>query len=414
MQSSGSAARVASTLATRVASVLPSATEMVCYIGGRDLMVGRSHEDNFPASVTSLPILTGQTTSFTTAAEVDKVVSESIGKGESLYTLNVDELVRLKPDVILTQDICSVCAIDLQTVERVAASMVPAPRVVSLNPLNLDDVLNNLLEVGDAIGMPNEARTARAALIDRIAAVDRRVEARRREGAHSAPKVAFIEWSDPLYVGGHWTPQLIERAGGVHPLNAGGQHGAGKSFPVPSEAVVNMEPDLVIVAPCGLDLAMTRREAAALAQQGWWRSLKAVREGRVALVDGDAMFNRPGPRLVDALEWLYSAIHADDGAAPAGFPAEWLPPLADVTPPAQPGPAQAQTLADIEEAHRCAVQEGKLQYIDPETGYKVFTQLASSKRGRCCGSGCRQCVYDHANVKPERKAQLQPPITCTV
>ena len=407
----------------RVASVLPSATEILCFIGGEKLLVGRSHEDNYPSQITDRPILTGQTTAFTTAGEVDKIVSESIGKGESLYTLDVEVIKSIAPNVILTQDICSVCAIDLQTVERLAAKMSPRPRVVSLNPLNIDDVLANVLEVGESVGMADEARAAHASLVERIATVDRLVAQKRQGGAAVRPRVAFIEWSDPLYVGGHWTPQLIERAGGEHTLNPGGESGGGKSFPVPSSSVVEMEPDLVILAPCGLTLEMTRREHDNLAKTDWWRSLAAVRAGRVVLVDGDAMFNRPGPRLVDALEWLYSAINKVPEAAPPSFPCQWMPPLqlaADV--PSMPhadseaakAAAEAREIADIEEAHTCAVRLGQLQYTDPVTGYSVFTQLASSRRGYCCGSGCRHCVYGHKNVKAERKAQIRRPITCEV
>ena len=400
----------------RVVSVLPSATEILCFIGGEALLMGRSHEDNFPPQITGLPVITGQTTTFTTAGEVDKIVSESISKGQSLYTLDAALIKSLKPDVILTQDICSVCAIDLQTVERLACSMSPRPTVVSLNPLNIDDVLANILELGSAVGMADEARAAHASLVARIAAVDGLVQKQRRPGGR--PRVAFIEWSDPLYVGGHWTPQLIERAGGEHTLNAGGERGGGKSFPVPSSAVVDMDPDLVILAPCGLNLEMTRREAKTLASTAWWQSLRAVSAGRVVMVDGDAMFNRPGPRLVDALEWLYAAINDVPEAAPPNFPCEWLPPgwtgvvAAPPTTAEAKAAAEAQEIADIEEAHACAVREGRLQYIDPKTGYSVFTQLASIQRGHCCGSGCRHCVYDHQNVKPERKATLRRPITC--
>ena len=278
----------------RVASVLPSATEILCFIGGEDLLVGRSHEDNFPPQITHLPVLTGQTTAFTTAGEVDRIVSESIGKGESLYTLEVGVINSLAPDVILTQDICSVCAIDLQTVERLAAKMSPQPRVVSLNPLNMDDVLANVLELGEAVGLIDEARAAHAQLVERIDAVDRLVAQQQEQqeeehGGHTRhrPRVAFIEWPEPLYVGGHWTPQLIERAGGEHTLNSGnGESGGGKSFPVPSSQVVEMDPDLVILAPCGLTLEMTRREHDLLAEADWWRGLRAVKNGRVAIVDG--------------------------------------------------------------------------------------------------------------------------------
>ena len=170
--------------------------------------MGRSHEDNFPHQITGLPVLTGQTTAFTTAAEVDRVVSQSIGAGESLYTLDARLIKSLAPDLLLTQDICSVCAIDLQTVERLASSMSPRPRVLSLNPLNLDDVLANLTELGTAVGMAYEAHAARASLVERIDAVDRRVQQRRQRqsGPARRPRVAFIEWPEPLYVGTFLVP----------------------------------------------------------------------------------------------------------------------------------------------------------------------------------------------------------------
>ena len=179
----------------RVCSVLPSATEILCLIGGGPLLVGRSHEDNFPDSITHLPVLTGQKTTFTTAKDVDAQVSKALSSGQSLYTLDTELLATLKPDVILTQDICSVCAIDLPTVERVAAKLSPAPSVLSLNPEDLTGVLQNVLQVGHAVGMEEAASAAHAALLKRIARVDAAVAdaANRRR-----PNVAFIEWSDPI------------------------------------------------------------------------------------------------------------------------------------------------------------------------------------------------------------------------
>ena len=242
----------------RVVSVLPSATEMLCFIGGGHLLVGRSHEDNYPVSITHLPVVTGQLTSFTTAVDVDKQVSSALSTGQSLYTIDEQLLTTLKPDVILTQDICAVCAIDLQTVQRLAARMSPQPRVVSLNPLSLGDVLDNLLQVGEAVGMESEAQAARAGLEARLRRADELVATSQAAAAAAAaakpasaaaegvvaageaarPCVAFIEWPDPLYVGGHWTPQLIERAGGAHPLNPARPEGAAKSFAVTAEAMI--------------------------------------------------------------------------------------------------------------------------------------------------------------------------------
>lgn len=404
--------------ALRVASVLPSATEILCFIGGEKLLVGRSHEDNFPTSIASLPVLTGQTTKFVTAAQIDAEVSASLAAGQSLYTLDTELLKELRPDVILTQDICSVCAIDLATVERVAASMEPSPLVVSLNPLCLDDVMLNLLQVGRAVGMEIEAEKAYAGLAARLAAVDKTVAAQSSRPARSkvVPKVAFLEWSDPVYVGGHWTPELIERAGGSHPLNpTAGRRGAGKSFAVDPAVVTESDPDIVVLCCCGLDLASTRREADHLSRAAWWSSLRAVREGSVAMVDGDAMFNRPGPRLVDALEWLTATIHKQPALVPKGFPVEWLPPACGDTKASRhsarpvPTTASARTV-DIEEVHRCAVLSGKRHYTDPITGYHVFTQLASMDRGVCCGNGCRHCAFGHEKVPKDKRTRLAPPI----
>ena len=425
----------------RVVSVLPSATEMLCFIGGGHLLIGRSHEDNYPESITHLPVVTGQLTEFTTAGEVDKQVSAALSSGQSLYTIDEQLLTSLQPDVILTQDICAVCAIDLQTVQRLAARMSPQPQVISLNPLGLDDVLDNLLQVGEAVGMQREAQAARASLETRLCRADELVAASQAataaqvqaaepepepepvakgaaavKGAADAedaaagavatrPCVAFIEWPDPLYVGGHWTPQLIERAGGTHPLNPARPQGAAKSFAVTAEALLATAPRLTILAPCGLNLQQTRSEFGRMKALPWWPRLEESCGGRVALVDGDAMFNRPGPRLVDAYEWLVATIQALPHAAPADFPVEWVSNASTAAAAAAAaaaggggggGGAAAATesaaervqrlraelaaaeaelaeeglgaAAAIEDAHLCAVRQGHHSYTDPKTG----------------------------------------------
>ena len=314
----------------RVASVLPSATEILCSIGGNYLLVGRSHEDNYPASITHLPMLTDQLISreWTSAAAVNAEVSCALSSGKSLYFLNAELLTELKPDLILTQDLCSVCAIDLAEVRLIASKMSPQPAVLSLDPQTLEDVLADMIIVGEAVGLQKEAAKAKAEFEERvrtvISAADEILELRNGSAPTSCKdrvKVAFIEWSDPIYVGGHWTPQLIYMAGGEHTLNPCGEGapnsyvqigGAGKSFPVTIESVIASDPDLVIVAPCGLNLEMSRREADRLMSQQWFQDLRAIRNKRLLVVDGDAMFNRPGPRLVDALEWLVSVFHLKD------------------------------------------------------------------------------------------------------
>ena len=315
----------------RVASVLPSATEILCSIGGDHLLVGRSHEDNFPSSITHLPMLTDQLISreWTSASAVNAEVSCALASGKSLYFLNAKLLAELQPDLILTQDLCSVCAIDLAEVRLIASQMDPQPVVLSLDPQTLEDVLTDMIIVGEAVGMQKEAAEAKSVFDDRVRTVVSAADEilKEWEGLIAPPgkgriKVAFIEWSDPIYVGGHWTPQLIYMAGGEHTLNPCGEGGpnsyvqiggAGKSFPVTTESVIASDPDLIIVSPCGLNLEMSRREADRLMGMQWFQDLRAVKNKRLLVVDGDAMFNRPGPRLVDALEWLVSVLHDADG-----------------------------------------------------------------------------------------------------
>lgn len=319
----------------RIVSLLPSATESLCAIGGGRLLVGRSHECDFPASIAHLPVLTSQAIPHSLASDpaaIDAKVRERIASGQSLYSVNEKLLADLKPDLILTQDLCEVCSIDLDTVRRIASSLNPRPEIVSLNPRTFEAVLDDIDTLGRAAGLEKQAIQAVASLRERMFAASEFVNA-----FEDGPAVVFLEWTDPLFVGGHWTPQLIERAGARHPLNApvpkenaGAAAGpqmaeriAGKSVRIAPEIVEALNPDALIIAPCGMDLAQTRTCALALTQQPWFRNLKAVRTGRVALVDGNQMFNRPGPRLVDAFEFLVGWINHRPDIVPRDFP--WQP-----------------------------------------------------------------------------------------
>ncbi|KAI8821660.1 uncharacterized protein EV422DRAFT_614898 [Fimicolochytrium jonesii] len=307
----------------RVVSVLPSATEMLCLIGGEKLLVGRSHEDNYPISITDRPILTGQKTTFTTSADVDRQVSEALAQGQSLYTLDTTLLEKLQPQVILTQDLCNVCAIDLVTVQRVAQKMNPSPEVVTLNPMSLQDILHNIAEVGRAVNMEAEAAETIKNLEKRIAEAKTRGAALLEASGGRRKRVAFLEWTDPIYPGGHWTPQLIEMAGASHPIApATSEEGAGPSVRTRAQAVIDSKPEIIIICPCGLNLEDAKREARLAMKLDWWKDATAHCE-KIAVVDGDAMFNRPGPRLVDALEWLVGFIHDKPEYIPQGFPWEF-------------------------------------------------------------------------------------------
>ena len=296
----------------RVVSLLPSATEVLCAVGGESLLVGRSHECDFPPSILDRPALTSQRTSATSSAEIDAEVRESLGEGESLYQLDEERLRALEPDVILTQDLCDVCSIDLSSVRRFASTLEKEPRIVSLDPGTVFDVFDDLLTVGRAIGREKEGEEAMVALRARYwEAVDY------VNPYANQPEVAFIEWADPPFAGGHWTPGLIEAAGGTHSLNASGQ----PSRQVTPEEIIETMPDRVVLCPCGFDLKRTEEELLLIQQTNWWKMLPAVQDGNVALVDGCAMFNRPGPRLVDAFRWLVAWLQDRPEVLPADFPA---------------------------------------------------------------------------------------------
>ena len=300
----------------RVVSLLPSATEILCRVGGASLLVGRSHECDFPLGLDHLPVLTGQRTPMLvgegSSADIDRAVRAALGAGESLYTLDVDQLRALKPDVILTQDLCEVCSIDLQTVQAVARSMDPMPTVVSLDPKSIWAVFDDLLRVGAAVGLEREAEAAMVELRERWwTAVDF------VNPYEEGPEVLFLEWMNPTFVGGHWTPELIRAAGARHSLNAAGF----KSRVASVEEIVAAAPDRVIICPCGLPLPAIEAELPALLAERWWSVLPAnLERGRVALVDGNQMFNRPGPRLVDAFRWMVGWLHDRPELIPHNFP----------------------------------------------------------------------------------------------
>lgn len=260
---------------------------------------------------------------------IDRQVSGALSSGDSLYRLDEKRLHALAPDLILTQDLCEVCSIDLRSVERVAASIAPRPEIVSLNPESFENVLDDLMIIGRAAELEHEAQSALVALRERFFRAADFVNPYAEK-----PRVLFLEWCDPPYVGGHWTPQLIERAGATHPLNptrpmenagagAGGQMAhrlAGKSIRVDPSSITDVDPDEVIVCPCGVRLEDVPAHLASIEDEPWWRGLRAVKEGRVALVDGNQMFNRPGPRLVDAYQWLVGWLNDRPEAIPQNFP----------------------------------------------------------------------------------------------
>ncbi|MDX2131522.1 MAG: ABC transporter substrate-binding protein [Planctomycetota bacterium] len=313
----------------RIVSLLPSATEIVGLLGVSHRLVGRSHECDFPPGLDHLPVLTAPRVHGTDPGEIDAQVRDALAQGRSLYELDEPALRALRPDLILTQDLCAVCSIDLAAVRRAAATFDPAPAILSLNPTTLDGVLDDVLSVGRATGTPDVARDAVVRLRERLARAQDHVN----PYAEPAP-VGFLEWTDPPFVAGHWTVQIIERAGGSHPLNqsipqpgagaAAGPQASQRTVPasrrVEWDEFVESRPEWLVICPCGLDLRAASASARGLTSRPGWSDIPAVRSGRVAVVDGNQMFNRPGPRLVDAFEWMVGWMTGQRGLIPPWFP----------------------------------------------------------------------------------------------
>jgi ABC-type Fe3+-hydroxamate transport system substrate-binding protein len=258
------------------------------------------------------------------------MVRERLAAGESLYALDGRLLAELRPDLVVTQDLCSVCSIDLEAVRGAAAAMDPPPRILALNPTTVEGVLDDHLRLGEAAGLVRESELAVLRLRERLYRASDYVNP-----YDDGPSVAFLDWTDPLYAAGHWTAQMVERAGARHPLNptrpvegsgaAAGPIGvtmrvAGASRRISPEELIESGPEGVIIAPCGVGLEGAVAHAGALSEAPWWGELPAVKRGRVAVVDGNAMFNRPGPRLVDAQEWLTGWVNGREELTPQGFP----------------------------------------------------------------------------------------------
>jgi iron complex transport system substrate-binding protein len=302
----------------RIVSLLPSATEILFAIGAGDRVVGVTHECDYPEEAKTRPALTSSLLPHELdAAGIDRHVRSRVHAGSSLYGLDDAKLAALEPDLIVTQELCAVCAVSYEIVDRAAKRLRGDPRIVSLEPSSLDDVFSTITFLGELAGARDGAAALLERLRGRIAALRERTEP--HDGAATAgearARVLVLEWTDPPMSAGHWTPGLVELAGG-EPLLA---DPAANSRVLDWDAIVASDPDVVIVAPCGFDLARTQREIAALPHEAAraFASLRAVREQRAYAMDGNAYVNRPGPRLVDTAE-LFAAALAGDTASFVG------------------------------------------------------------------------------------------------
>jgi iron complex transport system substrate-binding protein len=282
----------------RIVSLVPHATELLFALGLGDQVVGVTHECDYPAAATDLPAVTRDVLPEGLGpAEIDAAVRERTAAGASIYELD-EELVReLEPDIIVTQALCHVCAVSVDEVQALAQTLPGPPRVISLDPTTYGETLGDIRTIA-------QATDAKVAGVDLIARIARRVDAVKiaLKDIERRPRVAAIEWMDPVFIAGHWTPQLIEMAGGEDVLGFAGEHSEQMTW----EMVAAAQPDVVIAMPCGYDAPRAHAEALRFADR-----LREVGAGQVVAVDASAHFSRPGPRLIEGLETLAHILHPD-------------------------------------------------------------------------------------------------------
>ncbi|MDX2202281.1 MAG: cobalamin-binding protein [Hyphomicrobiaceae bacterium] len=300
----------------RIVSLIASATEIVAGLGMLDKLVGRSHECDWPASVLGLPRLTEAKFKVEgTSAEIDARVQEIVREGLSVYKVHAEALRALDPDVILTQDHCDVCAVSLKDVEEATCTWTGKPvALVSLKPDSLADVYADIARAAGALGVPEAGQDLVARMQARFADVAQRVSGRAR------PSVAFVEWVEPTMAGGNWMPELVEIAGGRNLFGVAGKRSDWMQW----AELVAADPDAIVVAPCGYDLKRCLEELPLLQAKPGWAGLKAVRGGRVYFADGNAYFNRPGPRLADSAAMLADMLHGQGPGSAAELASAWV------------------------------------------------------------------------------------------
>ena len=288
--------------ATRVVSLIASSTEIVCALGCEDRLVGRSHECDVPESVRDLPACSEpRLDAGRPSRDIDVSVRAILEQALSVYRVDAARLRQLRPDLVITQTLCDVCAVSLRDVETALGEWIGSrPALLALQPAHLLDVWKDIERVSEALGVAERGRALRRDLEGRVEAI-----AARAARIDSRPMVACVEWIDPLMAAGNWMPELVALAGGRNLFGEAGRHSPGMTW----DSLAAADPDTIVVLPCGFDLERTAREAEALRKLPGWGRLRAVHGGRVFLADGHLFFNRPGPRLVESLEILAEILH---------------------------------------------------------------------------------------------------------
>jgi iron complex transport system substrate-binding protein len=350
---------------TRIVSFLPSATEIAWALGLADALVGITHECDYPPEVKTKPVVVRAVLPLErmSQSEIDRAVADRIHQGLSLYEIDEQLLRELAPDIILTQNLCQVCAPSGNEVSQVIKALPTTPQILWLTPQSVNEIFDNVSELGAATGRTAEAE----ALVNDCKSRLETLNARTKD-VHK-PKVFCMEWLDPVYASGHWVPELVKFAGGLDALG----RERGESVRITWEELAAYAPEVLVMMPCGFNLQQTMKQIwSVFGRQTHFPffDLPAVRDGRVYAVDANSFFARPGPRVVEGAELLARLIH---------------PELFDSPPP----PAFAQPV-DIP-LLKGILTEGRDYYT--EGAAMVFTASYLQRRGYCCGSGCRHCPY---------------------
>ena len=291
----------------RVVSFLPSATEIVAALGELDAIVGISHECDYPPGIRSRDVVTSSSIdSAAPPAEIDVQVRDFVDTGRALYDVREDRVRALAPDVMVTQVVCDVCAVSEDDVRAVAARLAPRPEVVTLGATTLDGIFDDIQRVAEALGV--SARGVE--LVQRARSRMRAVHERLKAASAPRPRVAVIEWTDPIFAAGHWVPEMVRRAGGIDALAQPGEHSTTRTL----VQVRDANPDVILVAPCGFDLERAAADADHLLATADWAW---AREAQVWALDANSFLSRPGPRVVDGIELLARVLHSTLFGAPS-------------------------------------------------------------------------------------------------
>ena len=287
----------------QICSFLPSATEIIYALGMGESVSGVTFECDFPPEASQKPVVVNTLIhSGLTPGEIDQAVRKQIADGGSLYFVDLPKLQAMQPDVVITQDLCRVCALSTSDVARAISELASHPRIVSLAPHTIEHVFEDIETVGAAIGRAAEARSLLIGLRGRVEHVRKNV----RQG--TPPRVLCLEWLSPLFQGGHWIPEMVALAGGYAVLATPGE----RSVTISWEQIYDADPEVIVVMPCGFHLEETIEQYRNLTFPKEWAKVSAVRSGRVYAVDGTAYFSRPGPRLVTGIEILHAILGGDD------------------------------------------------------------------------------------------------------